>query len=66
MQNTQDGQNKLDLVGSLLIISLLVCLTYAGILTYKSIDFKVLEKLESSPLQLPPQPTTIPQTLQSR
>ena len=62
----QDNQNKPDLLGGLLIIALLICLTYAGILSYKSIDFKILDKLEASPLQLPPSPTTIPQTLQSR
>ena len=61
-----DYQDKPDLLGGLLIIGLLICLTYAGILSYKSIDFKILEKLEASPLQLPPQPTTIPQTPQSR
>lgn len=62
----QDNQDKPDLLGGLLIIGLLICLTYAGILSYKSIDFKILDKLEASPLQLPPpQPTAIPQTPQS-
>ena len=61
----QDTQNKPDLLGGFLIIALLICLTYAGILSYKSIDFKILDKLESSPLQLPPSPTAIPQTPQS-
>jgi len=61
----QDNQDKPDLLGSILIIALLICLTYAGILSYKGIDFKILNKLEASPLQLPPSPTTIPQTPQS-
>lgn len=63
--NTPTDQNKIDLIGSLLIASLLISLTYAGILAYKSIDFKILDKLEASPLDLPPQPTSTPQTPQS-
>lgn len=55
-------QNKINIIGGLLIASLLISLTYAGILTYKSIDFKILEKLEASPLNLPPKPTAMPQT----
>ncbi len=51
----------LSLVGILLIV-----LTYAGILAYKSIDFKILEKLEASPLDLPVQTSPTPQTLQPR
>lgn len=46
----------LSLVGILLIV-----LTYAGILAYQSIDFKILEKLEVSPLELPTQTSPTPQ-----
>ena len=61
-----ENQNKPDILGTTLISILLILLTYAGYLSYKSIDFKVLERLESSPLDLPPSPTPIPQILQSR
>ena len=44
-----------------LICILLLFLTYAGFLAYKSIDFQILEKLESTPLILPsPSPETTP------
>lgn len=46
----------LSLVGILLLV-----LTYAGILAYQSIDFKILEKLEASPLNLPTQTNPTPQ-----
>jgi hypothetical protein len=59
-----ENQNKPNTVGIILITILLILLTYAGFLSYKSIDYKILEKLEATPLDLPPQPTTIPQTLQ--
>ena len=38
----------------------LLLLTYAGYLSYKSIDFEVLKKLESQTLVYPPSPTIIP------
>ncbi|MFA5828157.1 MAG: hypothetical protein WC841_02190 [Candidatus Shapirobacteria bacterium] len=38
----------------------LLLLSYAGYLSYQSIDFDVLKKLEAQPLVLPPPPTTIP------
>ena len=45
----------------ILMAFFLLTLTYAGFLAYKSIQFDVLDKLESTPLQLPPAPTnTIP------
>ena len=61
-----ENQNKPDIFGTILISILLILLTYAGYLSYKSIDFKVLKKLEASPLNLPPSPTPIPQIPQSR
>jgi hypothetical protein len=40
-----------------LILSLLILLTYAGFLAYKSIQWDVLERLEAQPLVLPPPAT---------
>jgi len=60
-----ENQNKPDIFGMILITILIILLSYAGYLSYKSIDLKILEKLEAAPLDLPPSPTPIPQTLQS-
>jgi hypothetical protein len=49
--------NKIEI--SFIFIFLLI-LTYAGYVSYKSIDFDVLKKLESQKLILPPPPTVIP------
>ena len=63
-------ENKNNTVIHLLILALLICLTYAGYLSYKSIDYDILNKLESTPLNLPEvaqaNPTPTPETLQSR
>lgn len=48
---------KLDSVGYLLIICLLLSLLYAGYLSYKSIDWTILDRLEAVPLNLPPPAT---------
>ena len=45
---------------TLFIFFFLLLLSYAGYLSYKSIDFDVLKKLESQQLILPPAPTIIP------
>lgn len=45
--------NKLDTIGYLLIATLFVSLFYAGYLSYKSIDWNVLKRLESQKLILP-------------
>lgn len=50
MNNTT---NQIDYVGIILISTLLLSLAYAGFLTYKSIDWTVLKRLESQPLILP-------------
>lgn len=44
---------------NILILTLLVLLTIAGIIAYKNIDWNVLNKIESQQLILP---TPIPQT----
>jgi len=49
--------NKFEL--SLVSVFLLL-LAYAGYISYKSIDFDVLKKLEAQDLILPPPPTVIP------
>jgi len=53
MQN----QNKIDYIGIILLSIFFILLSYAGFLSYKSIDWDVLKRLESSPLILPTPPT---------
>lgn len=48
---------KLDIWGIILIATLFIFLSYAGYLSYKSIDWTVLDRLESQTLILP---TSIP------
>lgn len=50
--------NKFELCA---IFIFLLLLSYAGYISYKSIDFDVLKKLEAQKLVLPPPPTVIPQ-----
>ena len=45
--------HPIDAIGWLLIASLFSLLAYAGWLSYKSIDWDILKKLESIPLVLP-------------
>lgn len=45
-------QNK-NIIGTTLIIFLFVFLTIAGIISYKSIDWDVLKRVESQQLILP-------------
>ena len=47
------NKNNIDFWGWILSISFLILLTIAGYLAYKSIDYKVLTKLENTPLILP-------------
>lgn len=49
---------KIDLLGFVLLFIFFTFLIYAGFLSYKSIDFKILKKLEAQPLLVPPQPTS--------
>ncbi len=44
---------KIDTIGTILISCLLLCLILAGYISYKHIDFNVLQKIENHPLVLP-------------
>jgi hypothetical protein len=51
-------QNKIDITGIILLSSFFLLLLFAGYLSYKSIDWNVLKRLESQQLVLPtPIPT---------
>jgi hypothetical protein len=53
-------KNK-DFFGSILLIVLLILIIITGIISYKSIDWTVLNRLEEKQLILPTQiPTTTP------
>jgi hypothetical protein len=54
-----EENKKPDYVGGTIIAILFVLLLYAGYLSYKSIDWTVLKRLEAEPLILP---TPIPAT----
>lgn len=45
-----------DNVTYILIILLLILTTLAGVYSYKSIDYSILERLEKEPLNIPPPP----------
>jgi hypothetical protein len=45
--------DHIDIVGWVLLICLFSLLTYAGYLSYKSIDWTVLKRLEATKLILP-------------
>jgi len=45
--------NQKDLIGNILVFTLLILLTAAGIISYKSIDWTVLKRMEDSKLVLP-------------
>jgi hypothetical protein len=53
-------KKEIDFFGYTLIISLFIMLVIAAYLSFKSIDYKILEKLEASPLDL-----TTPKTTQT-
>lgn len=56
-------QNKIDYPGVLLITIFLALLSYAGFLSYKSIDWNVLKRLEEAPIVLPtPVPSGTPES----
>jgi hypothetical protein len=51
-------KNKLDIVGIISLSILFILLTVAGYISYKNIDWTVLERIESQQLILPtPIPT---------
>lgn len=46
-------KSKIDYIIIILLTSFFLLLTYAGYLSYQSIDWDVLKRLEDSPLALP-------------
>lgn len=48
-----EENKKPDYIGNTIVFILLGLLIYAGYLSYKSIDWDVLKRLESQPLVLP-------------
>jgi len=48
----------IDFIGGVLLLALFLLLAYAGFLSYKSIDWDVLKRLESAPPVLPPPATS--------
>lgn len=50
-----EENKKPDYIGNILIISLLSLLIVAGYISYKSIDWTVLKRMEDQPLILPTQ-----------
>jgi hypothetical protein len=59
---TETNKNNIDYIGVTLILIFFILLSYAGYLSYKSIDWDVLKRLEEAPLNVPtpePQPTSI-------
>lgn len=57
-----DKENEIDYIGVILVTTFLILLSYAGYLSYRSIDWDVLKRLEAAPITLPtPLPTpTLP------
>jgi len=54
-----EENKKTDYIGNTIVFILFGLLLYAGYLSYKSIDWTILKRLESEPLILP---TPIPAT----
>lgn len=55
-----EENQKTDYIGNIIVFILLSLLVFAGYLSYKSIDWEVLKRLESQQLILPtPIPTSI-------
>ena len=53
-------KKEIDFLGYILITSLFIMLLIATYLSFKSIDYKILEKLEAVPLNLPTPTESIP------
>ncbi len=51
--------NQKDPIGAIIIFVLFILLTIAGVISYKSIDWDVLKRMEQIPLVLP---TPVPAT----
>jgi len=45
--------DKKNLIGNIIIVTLLILLSVAGFISYQSIDWTVLKRLEAQPLILP-------------
>lgn len=52
--------NKITPLGYLLIATFFILLSYAGLLYTKSIDWKVLDRLQDAPLAIPTGTITLP------
>lgn len=62
---TETNKKNIDYIGVTLILIFFILLSYAGYLSYRSIDWDVLKRLEEAPLGVPtiiPQPTQIGKT----
>jgi hypothetical protein len=57
MPDTQSN-SKIDFVAIFLVGLFLILLCYASYLSYISIDYNILKKLEAQPLNLPPPATS--------
>jgi len=57
-----ENKNKIDYIGVIFILIFLMLLSYAGYLSYKSIDWDVLKRLESAPLGVPSPVPSVSQT----
>lgn len=55
-----ENKNDIDYVGVILITIFLILLSYAGYLSYRSIDWDVLKRLEQAPLGVPSPIPTVP------
>lgn len=58
-----ENKNKIDYVGVTLILVFFILLSYAGYLSYKSIDWDVLKRLEQAPLGVPSPIPTVATTI---
>ncbi|RLC35449.1 hypothetical protein DRH14_00965 [Candidatus Shapirobacteria bacterium] len=56
----KNDKQKITTTSLILISSLFLLLLIAGIISYKHIDYQVLEKMEKEELRLPPKPTLPP------
>lgn len=55
-----EENKKPDYIGNTIVFTLLGLLIYAGYLSYKSIDWDVLKRLEAQPLVLPTPAPIVP------
>lgn len=54
------NKNKIDYIAITLILVFFILLSYAGYLSYRSIDWNVLKRVEQSPIGIPsPIPTQV-------